>query len=409
MQAVPSAGRGITRDPHDFTGPSAPVITLEENSFTAPAKEWNGLSVGTPQEDWGVVYYDHDIFSLQSFGGISRYFAELIPRMASHGLATDFSVALTSNVYLKDSKLRVGRHLPALPFGRAVQYVANSIWEARRAVTRSSSILHKTYYTGSLLPRRARVIITIHDMIPERFPPHQKYMSMKKKYWCQRADHIITVSDATKADLVNIFDISPAKITTVHHGISLCAGNERQLDLPGGAPYVLYVGKRTGYKNFSALLQAYGSSPSVCRSYHLVCFGGGAFTKQEQEEMRSLGISDRVRHLTGTDARLAGTYAGAAAFVYPSLYEGFGLPLLEAMKLGCPVLCSDIPAFSEVAGHAALYFDPKSLDSLRECLSRALSGTAMLKEQVSKGYKRADEFSWDRCAAETARVYRTVS
>lgn len=355
------------------------------------------------------IRYDHDIFSLQPFGGISRYFAELIPRIASHGMGARFTIALTSNAYLRNSTLQVGKYLPPFPFGKPLQYFVNSIWEAPRAMARGYGILHKTYYTGRRLPNRTRVVITVHDMIPERFPPHQKHMSVKKRYWSERADHIITVSDATKADLINLFDISPSKITTVHHGISLYPGNPKHNSPLGGRPYVLYVGSRAAYKNFNRLLQAYALAPNLRKNCDLICFGGGGFSAQEQGEMRSLGICGQVQHLTGNDACLADAYAGAAAFVYPSLYEGFGLPLLEAMRLGCPVLCSNIPAFTEVAGDAALYFDATSIDSMRGCLGDALSGTVILKDRIKKGYGRADQFSWDRCATETAAVYKAIS
>ena len=134
-------------------------------------------------------------------------------------------------------------------------------------------------------------------------------------------------------------------------------------------PSLLYVGHRGGYKNFRTLLQAYGSSP-ILREFELIAFGGYPLLRDEQKEIRRLGITDRVRFESGSDRELAARYQAAAAFIYPSKYEGFGISPLEAMSHGCPVVCSNAGAIPELVGDAGVYLDPNNAEELRTALER---------------------------------------
>jgi glycosyltransferase involved in cell wall biosynthesis len=174
-------------------------------------------------------------------------------------------------------------------------------------------------------------------------------------------------------------------------------------------PYLLYVGSRTPYKNFKGLLSAYTASPWLRSNFHLLCFGGGAFTVAEQASLAHAGVVRNVLQVGGPDELLANCYRNAAVFAYPSLYEGFGLPPLEAMSLGCPVVCSDASSIPEVVGDAAVMFDPGDTDAIRAALEGVLGSIGRKAELVARGARRSSLFGWRRCAQETVEVYRRIA
>jgi glycosyltransferase involved in cell wall biosynthesis len=183
-----------------------------------------------------------------------------------------------------------------------------------------------------------------------------------------------------------------------------------ELVLPTCEPFLLYVGNRGGYKNFLRLLEAYGASPQLKTGYKLICFGGGAFQADELKTMQTLGLdSGQVTQLGGDDQLLAKLYERASAFIFPSLYEGFGIPPLEAMSHDCPVVCSNTSSIPEVVGDAGEYFDPADADSMREAIERVVTSDNHRKLLISKGRARLKYFSWDRCAVETLDIYMRLT
>jgi glycosyltransferase involved in cell wall biosynthesis len=285
----------------------------------------------------------------------------------------------------------------------------NSAMVRRRMSSQPPDIVHETYYyEGRLAPRRSRVVTTVHDMIHEKFPQFfspADITSRLKRAAVSRADHVICVSENTRTDLIALFGVDPGKVTVIHHGASTLPRPPGSR-APTDRPYVAYVGVRSGYKNFSRVLQAFGASDFLRRNAALVCFGGGDLTSAERVEIAGARLSpEQVVHQRGTDETLATVYAHAEALVYPSLYEGFGLPPLEAMGLGCPVVCSNTSSLPEVCGDAAEYFDPNSPESIAETLERTLASPDRRREMAAQGFSRRERFSWDRCAMETAGVY----
>ena len=286
------------------------------------------------------------------------------------------------------------------------------------------AVIHQTYYGDSVYPRTRPLVITVYDLINELYrdrfsrfniagDPTRRYQRVN----CARADHLIAISEATKADLVRLFGVDPARITVVHLASSLPVLQPLE---PGRAPpaesggseekrYLLHVGGRPDYKNFNALLEAFGRSAFLRRRFRLVCFGGGPFDDAERERIAALGVSDRVIHRSGDDAALAACYRDATAFICPSLYEGFGLPVLEAMSQGCPVICAHAGSLPEVAGAAAVYFDPTSVESMQAALDATLDDEARLAALRLLGLERVRLFSWERCARETLQVYRRLA
>jgi len=174
-------------------------------------------------------------------------------------------------------------------------------------------------------------------------------------------------------------------------------------------PFILFVGARGGYKNFDRLLQAYAGRSILHESYDLVAFGGGDFSGNERALVRSLGLNEnQVRQLGGDDAVLSVLYQQASLFVYPSLYEGFGIPPLEAMSLDCPVICSNTSSMPEVVGNAAVQFNPHDIDSIANALEAVITNPTLQADLRQRGRERLHAFSWHRCALETLNVYRKV-
>lgn len=370
------------------------------------------------------IAYDPQIFCAQTYGGVSRYFCEIASRLA-HTPGNEVSIAapLHVNAYLQHLPPgivtgfrgpRADRLTSVYPrlFLRGMGLVLGDL------VLRAQfpDIVHETYYFSYPFgPSRARRVITIHDMIHELFPldfPLADKTTRHKAMAAKRADHVICISESTRRDAIEILGLAPEKISVIHHGFDLMRGggdghvNE---ETTTDEPFLLYVGNRGGYKNFLRLLEAYASSPQLRAEFRLVCFGGGALNMEEHERIAQLGLmSGRVIQLGGSDQLLSQLYTRANAFVYPSLYEGFGIPPLEAMSHDCPVVCGTTGSIPEVVGDGGEYFDPADVDSIREAIERVVGSENHRKTLIEKGRARLGCFSWNRCANETLEVYRNL-
>jgi glycosyltransferase involved in cell wall biosynthesis len=247
----------------------------------------------------------------------------------------------------------------------------------------------------------------IHELYPEFFHAWDRTRD-EKRAAVARADHIVCISEHTRQDLIRLLDVPAEKTTVVHLGFALTHSKIADLAKPH-RPFILFVGARGGYKNFDRLLKAYAERPILHDSYDLVAFGGGSFSAREQELIRTLGLTERqVRQLGGDDAVLSALYQQASLFVYPSLYEGFGIPPLEAMSLDCPVICSNTSSMPEVVGNAAVQFDPHDVDSIANALEAVITNPTLQADLRRRGRERLHAFSWHRCALETLKVYRKV-
>jgi len=247
----------------------------------------------------------------------------------------------------------------------------------------------------------------------------------------RRASHIVADSHATARDLVDLYGILPEKITTIHSGVSprfapygdsIYEANRRRHVLKqygiGDAPFVLSVGTMQPRKNHLRLVQAFArlSTPTETFSLHsplstqLVIAGGKGWLYDDVvAEVKKLGIEDRVKFIGFTDdADLPHLYRAARAFAFPSIYEGFGLPLLEAMASAVPVVTSNVSSLPEVVGDAGIQVDPFDVDALANALNTALHDEAWRKQAIVKGLTRAVEFTWARAARQLLGVYERV-
>ena len=363
------------------------------------------------------ICFDPQIFSLQDYGGVSRYFHETAAHLAQ---LPDTGVSVLAfahvNAYLAGAPRPgvIGRRLPAFPaparwmLARANQLLARA-WLRRHG----ADIVHETYYSSLRTAKPGLpTVITVFDMIHEKFPdyaPRTKRIAGMKRAAIGRADHLLCISESTRRDLVEVYGIDPARTSVIRLGISLQSRGAAEAPRPVAQPYILYVGKRGGYKDFDTLLRAYAGAPALSRDFLLVCFGDSPFSAAELGLMSRLGVAqDRFLHVTGGDDRLAGYYRHAALFIYPSRYEGFGMPPLEAMSFDCPVVCSNAASLPEVAGEAARMFEAGNADALRAAMEAVLDSPELAAQLRRKGRQRITEFSWDACARQTRAIYAAL-
>jgi glycosyltransferase involved in cell wall biosynthesis len=365
-----------------------------------------------------LIVHDFQIFVAQLFGGISRYHCELVAALARcDGVQARIVAPLHSNVHLHElaPPTSFTRYIPRLPATTRAMTAMDALLFRSAAAWLRPDVVHETFYSATPTSRgRAPRVLTVHDLINVRFAAHfsaSDPTAELQRRAVARADRIICVSENTRRDLLEDHGVDPARVSVVHHGFSaLRAGSETAEALVGPRPYLLFVGTRGHYKNFEGLLRAYALSSRLRDGFRLVCVGGGRFTSDDLALIARLGVRDGdVVQLSCRDDQLAALYTGAAAFVYPSRYEGFGIPLLEAMSLDCPVVCSDRSSVPEVAGPAAEYFDPEMPEAIAAAIERVVESPARRAELVRLGRARCATFSWARSARETLDVYRGVA
>jgi len=360
------------------------------------------------------VAFSPDVFSVEEYGGISRYFTELIPRVASmDGFEVSVHMGVSPNRYdLQSMRNQVASfRYVHFPFNRGMRYVAplNELWFQSYMNMRSQQIdaVHMTYYPRRMPTLRAQLTTTVHDMIPERFADlySRSPLSTRKRACVDRCSRIIVISESTKRDLVEFYYVDPLRVDVTPLANSLHAepGGD-----PVGRPYVLFVGGRWGYKNFDRFVKVWAEMTSVRGSFLIVCFGGRRFSESEQCTLSELGLRDRAIWMGGSDVLLASLYAHAQALVYPSLYEGFGLPPLEAMHYGCPVVCSNSSSLPEVVGEAAVTVNTADPGALANGMAAVIGDPILRAQLVLAGSAREATFTWDRTAVETVESYRRL-
>lgn len=359
------------------------------------------------------VSWDEQIFAIQRYGGISRMFSELA-RVFASGRVTDveltpLSAPIVNRFLLDDPTLATHLDVSEAPN----PWVSLARYFARRAREDQPDLIHNTFYLPRGLSRDkgpARVV-TVHDMIPELLPGFRRrldWLTLKKAY-VLNADHVICVSEATKQDLIKVYGLIKAPISVVHHGVDArFKPDVPRLDfLP--EKYVLFVGNRTHYKDADVLYRAFQRVSEQDPDVSLLCVGGEGLGEAESARLRDLGIRDRVSQRFLGDDSIISAYANAEAFVFPSHFEGFGLPAVEAMACGAPTILARATSLPEVGGDAALYFDPGNSDQLAGVISDVLRDSGLQGQMRSLGVRRAQGFTWLKAAESTASIYRDTA
>jgi glycosyltransferase involved in cell wall biosynthesis len=357
------------------------------------------------------VLYDEQIFLLQKHGGISKYFVELINQFTDHpelGVEPILVTTKTRNEYLKnqvDSSLQLTTTL-----NQVFLSIMSGLFRGRTK-PKGIDLVHHTFYLPGYLSRFPGLprVSTLFDMIPEfaergnrLWNPH-----FRKKAYLLKSEAVVSISDSSTKDMISQYGYK-LPVQTTHLGVSseFMPGLPPIEQLPKN--YFLFVGNRAGYKNARIAMSAFSTVSAQFGDVHLLFCGGGLLNKDELSEIGRLGISHKVVQREFASSELPSLYSNATALLYPTKYEGFGLPLVEAMASGVPVLASETPINLEIAGSAASYFQPDSSSELAHLLSEALRESLELKSKIREGIARAETFNWYRCAELTANVYRDV-
>lgn len=358
------------------------------------------------------VDFSYDATRMQRHGGVSRYVTELHLGLLRAGVDSRLDAWLHVNEHARRQRgvrgLDVSWVRPAVAAKALTKVVDRAIDAVHVRRLPPSAIYHKTYF-GPRVPAHHPFAVTVYDMIHERFPeafaPDDPTPGWKRRL-CERADVVLALSDATRDDLLERIAIGPDRVVVAHLGVRVPDAAPPLGAPPAGGP-LLYVGERArAYKNVAAVLTAL---TRLDRGVRLVCFGGGPFTDDERSRFHELGLTDRVSWRAGRDDELARAYREARAFVYPSRWEGFGLPALEAMAHGCPVVCTNAGSLPEVVGDAALTVDPLDTDMLADALARVIGDDACAAALSKAGRERAKAFTWDATAARTIEAYELAS
>lgn len=351
------------------------------------------------------VVYSPDIFLLQNVGGISRYFVELHAELTKRGVDARLCAWTSQNQHLRRSpgRRRPAPSLAGSSVGRRATRIAYETYLASRP---RSVVHHPTYFTTPAFRRRQPQVMTFYDLahirFPDAFPPSERAVADRQRQWAHRADRIIAISHSTARDLVDLLGVRESKIEVVHLGVR--AGPPPPTD-PRDTSRLLYVGGRGGYKNWGTLVHAL--SRPECQGLRLLCCGGGPPTAGEHTLLARLDLTRRVTFAAPTDEDLQLLYATSAALAYPSRYEGFGLPPLEAMAVGTPVVASNVASIPEVVGDAALLVDPDDSEQWAGAIAHAVeASTAQRLSQA--GLERAKRFSWASTAEKTLNVYEQL-
>lgn len=358
------------------------------------------------------------------FPGIGRYVANLVSALVAH-LRSDerlvllgypaqgeqFAACLRADVEMLTCDVS--------PFALQQQWKVPLLLHKQRK-TESASLYHSPYY---LMPYRPGLptVLTFYDLIPLRFP---SYVSRRARLLfrfamhmaLRAARHVIAISEASRRDLLATFAAPVERVTAVPLAADVrFRPQPRQVIERLRARYalpqefLLYVGSNKPHKNLVALVSAYAALKASAPPL-LVAGPWDARYPEAMQKAQALGLGERIRFLgLVDDVDLPALYSAALAFIFPSRYEGFGLPTLEAMACGTPVACSNVSSLPEVVGEAALLFDPTDLGALTEAMQRLIEDRALRQALGELGLRRAATFSWERNAAATLDIYRRTA
>lgn len=353
--------------------------------------------------------------------GVSRYVARLLQHLPQVDPAADY-VAFCGGEALPWPGWEVRRSAwrTGSPWARIAWEQAAQPWAMRRA---GLDLVHAPVNVAPLAGG-CPAVVTVHDLSPFLFPElfrpaRRAYQQAMTRRSVRRAAHVIADSESTRADLISLFDVRPERVTTVPLGVdetmrpvsdaALLGAFRQRHGLDG--PYILFVGTLEPRKNVLMLIEAFALLRGRAGvAHHLVLVGGkGWYYDAIFQRVERLGLREAVTFAGyAPDAELPLWYSGADLFVYPSLYEGFGLPPLEAMACGTPVIVSRISSLPEAVGEAGALVDPHDPEALAQEMAALLADEARRAVLVARGLERAARLTWRATATATAAIYHRV-
>lgn len=378
------------------------------------------------------VLFDSQIFKAQKYGGISRYFSELFKYFNTvEGFQYELPIRDTDNEYLKKippfSNMDLSREtlFPNINSKlRRVLNKLNDIFDKDSNINRTKRVLqkqnfdifHPTYYSTYFLKylKNKTLVLTVHDMIHELYPKYffldrGRTRSNKRKLILQ-ADKIIAISENTKKDIIRFYNIPEEKIKVIYLGNSL----EPIQNIPPNAPeipekYILFVGARGLYKNFTYFIESISPLLKKDKNLNIIVAGGYSkknnFSGKENNLFKKLDVEKQIFQYSIDDNILAYLYQNAICFVFPTLYEGFGIPVLEAFACDCPAVISNTSSLPEVGGDAAIYFDPTDSESILKSITKVVHDKDLRQQMILRGQEQLKKFSWEKTAKETLSLY----
>ena len=365
------------------------------------------------------VLYDHQAFTYQQFGGVSNYYVELFKNASN--FEAILALQYTNNVYFKENK-KYKKSFFKFPINSINKILNRQLFKKINKCNSIKTLLqvdyeifHPTYYDSYFLKylHKKPYIITVYDMIDELFYPEtndsDSFKLMKKRV-VQNANKIIAISNKTKEDIIKLYKIPENKIEVIYLASSLQKNNSNESSFKNFIPpkYILFIGNRTGYKNFNLFIEATTSLLLDDKNLHIICTGKN-FTIEEIKYFQLLGIEKQLIHFFVEDNNfLAYLYQHAQLFIFPSLYEDVGIPILEAFNCGCPVLLSNASCFPEIADNAGYYFNPTEKKSIFIAVKNMLENKDLRDEYIELGYEKTKIFSWQKTAEQTGELYKKL-
>ena len=360
------------------------------------------------------IVIDNKIFLRQKFGGVSRYFVELQSKLNTNTKINSRIIApihINSHLHHSDNdpkrRIFIPKATNRLKINSGIKLLSDylSVQEMKKF---NPNLIHETFYTlTDPWNKKIKRVTTVYDLIREKVDPIAS-KSKSKKATLERSEKIICISNNTKNDLIEFYNLPEDRCEVVYLGVNSVFFEDFNIEKKfWDRPYILYVGQRAGYKNFEFLMKALSRVSKFGKDFGLICFGGGNFTISEKALFNELSLSIKdIRHESGSDQKLKVAYSQALALVYPSLYEGFGLPIVEAMASRCLVITSDSISIAEAGGKEALYFESHNAESLINLLNDVLAlDSKSQKTKRDDGFNWASKFTWNSTASNTLKVY----
>ena len=365
--------------------------------------------------------------AIEQSGGIGRYVRDLTAALAGLDQANDYRLFVSGAA--AGTLPPAAANIQWRPTAITPRWLAR-IWHRARLplpvelFTGKVDLFHATDFVLPYTLPSTRTLLTVHDLsfvrVPEAAsPPLKAYLDAVVPRSVERADHVLADSAATKDDLMELYKTPADKITVLYSAVDQRfrrVSDSRKLESTrakyglAGLSYLLSVGTVQPRKNYSRVIKALAEARSSGLDLHYAIAGGKGWLETEmQQTIASTGMGDFV-HLLGyvDDEDLPALYSGSRMLLMPSLYEGFGLPILEAMACGVPVITSNISSLPEVAGDAAILIDPADPAALRDAIIAVDTDSTLREQLVESGYRQAGKFSWQRSASQLLSVYRSL-